>query len=199
MPAILPWPQCVNYSCCLLAVQPYSAYHMHSWSYSLVNIFFIELWCNLLYDIVWYHMIYVILMNVWYDIIWYDIWLIWKRWAYTILMSRFSCNLNILTYKSADIYLLCKFDDGWSLLFIELLVHASSNFLKFVANLNFRCMYFVTALAVFVQTRAFLTHWGWVTHMHQYNIPTLVQIMTCHLFSTKSLSELMLEYCWLDP
>ena len=37
------------------------------------------------------------------------------------------------------------------------------------------------------------------TYMHQYNIPTLVQIMACHMFGNKPLSELMLPYCQLDP
>ena len=36
-------------------------------------------------------------------------------------------------------------------------------------------------------------------YMHQYNIPTLVQIMACHLFCAKSLSEPKLSCCQLDP
>ena len=38
-------------------------------------------------------------------------------------------------------------------------------------------------------------------YMHQYNIhvPTLLQIMACHLFGAKPLSEPMLPYCQLDP
>ena len=35
-------------------------------------------------------------------------------------------------------------------------------------------------------------------YMHQYNIPTLLQIMACHLFGAKPLSEPMLPYCQLD-
>ena len=37
------------------------------------------------------------------------------------------------------------------------------------------------------------------SYIHQYNIPTLVQIMACRLFSTKPISEPMLAYCQLDP
>ena len=37
------------------------------------------------------------------------------------------------------------------------------------------------------------------TYMRQYNIPPLVKIMACLLFSTKPLSEPMLSYCQLDP
>ena len=37
-------------------------------------------------------------------------------------------------------------------------------------------------------------------YMHQWcNIPTLLQIMACHLFSAQLLPELMLPYCQLDP
>ena len=43
-----------------------------------------------------------------------------------------------------------------------------------------------------------LTHWGRVTYMHQYNIPTLLQIAACRLFGAKPLSEPMLPYCQLD-
>ena len=35
--------------------------------------------------------------------------------------------------------------------------------------------------------------------MHQYNIPTLVQLMACRLDGVKPLSEPMLSYCQLDP
>ena len=37
-----------------------------------------------------------------------------------------------------------------------------------------------------------LTHWGW--EMHQQTRPPLVQIMACHLFGAKPLSEPMLDY-----
>ena len=33
----------------------------------------------------------------------------------------------------------------------------------------------------------------------QYNMPTMLQIMACHLFGAKPLSEPMLPYCQLDP
>ena len=36
-------------------------------------------------------------------------------------------------------------------------------------------------------------------HIHQYNIPTLLRTMACCLFSTKPLSEPVLQYCQLDP
>ena len=36
-------------------------------------------------------------------------------------------------------------------------------------------------------------------YMHQYNIPTLVQLMACRLFGTKPLSQPKLPYCQLDP
>ena len=36
-------------------------------------------------------------------------------------------------------------------------------------------------------------------YMCQYNILTLVQIMACHLFSAKPLSDPMLPYCQLNP
>ena len=36
-------------------------------------------------------------------------------------------------------------------------------------------------------------------YIHQYNIPTLVQIMACRLFGAKPLSEQMLHYGQLDP
>ena len=36
-------------------------------------------------------------------------------------------------------------------------------------------------------------------YMHQYNIPTLVQIMACRLFGTKPLSDPILPYCQLHP
>ena len=36
-------------------------------------------------------------------------------------------------------------------------------------------------------------------YMHQLNIPKLVQIMACRLFSAKPLSEPMLRYSQLDP
>ena len=52
-------------------------------------------------------------------------------------------------------------------------------------------------------------HWLWYrwlnslrpsdTYMRQHNIPTLLQIMACRLFSAKQLSEPMLPYCQLDP
>ena len=35
-------------------------------------------------------------------------------------------------------------------------------------------------------------------YMYHYNIPTLLQIMACRLFSAKPLSEPMLPYCQLD-
>ena len=44
-----------------------------------------------------------------------------------------------------------------------------------------------------------LTHWGRVTHICISKLIILVQIMACCLDDTKSLSEPMLEYCWLDP
>ena len=39
-----------------------------------------------------------------------------------------------------------------------------------------------------------LTHWGQVTHMRQYNIATLVQIMACRLFVAKLLPETVMTY-----
>ena len=36
-------------------------------------------------------------------------------------------------------------------------------------------------------------------NMHQYNIPTLLQIMACRLFGAKPLTEPMLPYCQIDP
>ena len=35
--------------------------------------------------------------------------------------------------------------------------------------------------------------------MRHWIMPSLVQIMACHLFDTRPLSELMLPYCQLDP
>ena len=37
------------------------------------------------------------------------------------------------------------------------------------------------------------------TYMNENNIPTLFQIMACHLFGTKPSSEPKLQYCQLDP
>ena len=39
-----------------------------------------------------------------------------------------------------------------------------------------------------------LTHWGWVTHIRQWPMPSLVQIMACRLLGTKPLSEPLLEF-----
>ena len=36
-------------------------------------------------------------------------------------------------------------------------------------------------------------------YMRQYNMPKLLEIMACHLFWAKPLSEPMLPYCQLDP
>ena len=44
------------------------------------------------------------------------------------------------------------------------------------------------------------SHWGWETHICITKLrPSLVQIMACHLFSVKPLSEPILDYCELDP
>ena len=36
-------------------------------------------------------------------------------------------------------------------------------------------------------------------YTRQQTKPALVQVMVCHLFNAKPLSEPMLEYCQLDP
>ena len=41
--------------------------------------------------------------------------------------------------------------------------------------------------------------WTSDAYMRQHNMPTLLQIMACHLFSAKTLSGPMLPYCLLDP
>ena len=41
--------------------------------------------------------------------------------------------------------------------------------------------------------------WSSDAYMRQHNMPTLLQIMACHLFSAKTLSGPMLPYCLLDP
>ena len=49
-----------------------------------------------------------------------------------------------------------------------------------------------SSLRLFIEA---VTHWGQVTHIRQYNIWTLLQIMACRLFGTKPLHEPMLQYC----
>ena len=44
-----------------------------------------------------------------------------------------------------------------------------------------------------------LNHWGLMMQGYQWPMPSLVQIIACHLFGAKPLSEPMLAYCQLDP
>ena len=44
-----------------------------------------------------------------------------------------------------------------------------------------------------------LTHWGGVSHMSHWTVPSLAQVMACGLFSTKPLPELKLDFCQLGP
>ena len=68
-----------------------------------------------------------------------------------------------------------------------------TEFMKWVWKLHFEV------------TRTFLRgQWGnssppSATYMHQWTGSKLVQVMACRLFGAKSLPELMLTYCQLDP
>ena len=71
-----------------------------------------------------------------------------------------------------------------------------------ISNLLVSCFFSITSTCF---TKIWGIIWGIINslrpsaaYMHQQSMPSLVQIMACHLDGAKPLSEPMLEYCQLD-
>ena len=63
---------------------------------------------------------------------------------------------------------------------------------------NHSCLYDGIGSVPFGPLVAFLTHEGQVAHMCLWTSSSLVQVIACCMFKTKSLPEPMMTYCQLD-